>query len=597
MSKKRDAACRYKRLAREGITSVHEDRDGSLVVCEGGRALRRVGVAAPSLGRAQGTRPQQQGDKLVSAREAAARILAVNPNATLKTLPPWIFPFADYMRESSPVAKGRITGRDVIKAYLLTKSSVQRGAISVPKVCKTFPGFKPRERGAKKARPEDVMAELLLSPLGKGFLDDAERGVFNREAAEKIADSFACYGLVYPKAGADLSDPVVLRKTKQLFLADLARAPRLAAQAGAWCLAQTKRSKTFSRDKETGELRRGTTSKTVRRECFGTERQVEAAVARRCANVPKREKCAWTAIKPITAALADPNPKAYYEWAQEYLPGIAAAKVGFFASLLGRGDIPTFDAREINLWFPEGKGTPKWRDVEELKEKIDDFPMELRPGDEPARAHLVHHALWDQFSPNPTATTHEELVEAMQLAGPKRRGVSGASSVRVLPRDDGPREFGFVAVCAEDVCGGITVSEQTFRGERVAKVEGIRVDATRRRTGIATKLYEAAHREACARGLRLASLERNPKAFSNDFWHKQVAKGRATEVATPGGAAYVINGCDVTSLARIKRRKKKPKRRDAVAVAAHVAQRKRGGAHTDKRDRRGKQKRAWRDEE
>jgi hypothetical protein len=46
-----------------------------------------------------------------------------------------------------------------------------------------------------------------------------------------------------------------------------------------------------------------------------------------------------------------------------------------------------------------------------------------------------------------------------------------------------------------------------------------------------------------------------------------------------------------------KRRKKKPKRRDAVAVAAHVAQRKRGGAHTDKRDRRGKQQRAWRDEE
>jgi hypothetical protein len=46
-----------------------------------------------------------------------------------------------------------------------------------------------------------------------------------------------------------------------------------------------------------------------------------------------------------------------------------------------------------------------------------------------------------------------------------------------------------------------------------------------------------------------------------------------------------------------KSRKKKPKRRDAVAVAAHVAQRKRGGAHTDKRDRRGKQKRAWRDEE
>lgn len=43
-----------------------------------------------------------------------------------------------------------------------------------------------------------------------------------------------------------------------------------------------------------------------------------------------------------------------------------------------------------------------------------------------------------------------------------------------------------------------------------------------------------------------------------------------------------------------KKRKKAPKRRDAIVVAA---QRRKAGAHTDKRKRRGKQKRAWRDEE
>lgn len=470
MSKKRDAACRFKRLAREGTTTVHEAGDGSLVVCERGREVRRVGVAAPGLGKARGTRKQQPTDRLVSAREAAARVLAVNPNATLKTLPPWIFPFADYMREASPVAKRRITGRDVIKAYLLTKSSVQRQARDVSKIRQVFPGFTPRDPAAKEARPEDVMAELLLSPVGKAYLDDAERGVFNEEAATQIADSFTRFGLVDPKAGADLSDPIVRRRTKQLLRADLARAPRLAAQADAWCLAQTKVSRTYSRDKETGELRTGLKrDDVVRRECFGRgpdrdpSRQARAALARRCEGATKRKPCKWTVIPPITSALTNPDPKAYYDWAQEYLPGIAAAKVGFFASLLGRGDIPTFDAREINLWFPEGKGAPKWSDVEELKEKIDDFPMKLRPGDEPARAHLVHHALWDQFSETPSATTHEELIEAMQFAGPKRA--------------------------------------------------------------------------------------------------------------------------------------KKPKRRNAVAVAAHTAQKKRGGAHEDKRNRRGKQKRAWRDEE
>lgn len=433
MSKKRDEACRFKRVAHEGSTTVHEADDGALVVCERGREVRRVGIAAPGVGRARGTRRQKPTDRLVSARKAAARVLALNPNATLEALPAWIAPFATYMREASPVAKRRITGRDVVKAYLLTKSSVQRTARGVPLVCEAFPGFKPREpvarnpkTGEAEVRPEDVMAELLLSPVGKRYLDDAERGVFNEEAATQIADSFACFGLVDPKAGSDLSDPLVLRRSRMFLRADLARAPRLAVQADAWCLAQSKVSRTYSRD-EQGNPRTGLKrDDVVRRECFGRgpdrdpSRQARAALARRCEGATKRKPCKWTVIPPITSALTDPDPKAYYEWAQEYLLGIAAAKVGFFASLLGRGDIPTFDAREIDLWFPDGKGAPKWSDVEELKEKIDDFPMKLEPGDEPARAHLVHHALWDQFSENPTATTHEELVEAMQFAGPKK---------------------------------------------------------------------------------------------------------------------------------------------------------------------------------
>lgn len=43
-----------------------------------------------------------------------------------------------------------------------------------------------------------------------------------------------------------------------------------------------------------------------------------------------------------------------------------------------------------------------------------------------------------------------------------------------------------------------------------------------------------------------------------------------------------------------KRKKRAPKRRDAIVVAA---QRRKAGAHTDKRKRRGKHERAWRDEE
>lgn len=454
MTKTRDAACRFKRVAREGTTTVHEADDGALVVCERGREVRRVPAGAKGMGRARVVR----GERLISSKEAVARVLARNPQAKLSHLPPWIYPFASYMKNEAPLAKGTLKPRDAIKAYLITKSSVQRGAIGLPKICAAFPGFTPREPGVTTARPEDVMAELLLSPLGKSFLDDAERGVFNEDAARKIADSFTCFGLVYPAAGTDLSNPATLRKTKQLFLADLRRAPRLAAQTDAWCLGQKKRAKTFSTKGQ------GTTTALVRRECFGDEVQAKQAAERKCEGAPAG-KCAWTTIPPISAALTNPDPEVYFRWAQANLPGISSAKVGFFASLLGRGDIPTFDAREIKLWFPEGEGAPKWEDVEELRDKIAEFPMKLPSAYEPFRSHLVHHALWDQFPARkgdvPTQTSHEELVEAMQFAGPKK-----------------PR---------------------------------------------------------------------------------------------------------------------KPKRRDAVAVAAHVAQVKRGGAHTDKRDRRSKQKRAWRE--
>lgn len=70
-----------------------------------------------------------------------------------------------------------------------------------------------------------------------------------------------------------------------------------------------------------------------------------------------------------------------------------------------------------------------------------------------------------------------------------------------------------------------------------------------RRHGVATKLYEAAAREACTRRARLASLERNPDAHSTAFWKKQVAKGRAIEKPIRGADAdrytrYVLKSCD-----------------------------------------------------
>jgi len=331
---------------------------------------------------------------LVSVDEAIERVKRRHPEARLTKLPRHIEPYAKYMdtRRDKPAS-----ARDIAKAYIVTRSSVQRQAIGKPSICKVYPGYKPLPRSADpdRVRPEDVMAQLLFTPDGERFLDAAERGHFDAQSAGVLADRFACFGLVYPKAGSDLRKPATLRSNRALFAQDFKRAVRLASRSD-----------------------------------------------------------------EINDALKKPS-KQYYTWMKENVFGIGASKAGFFASLLGRGDIPTFDAREIALWQqtppwrevvrkngkvvcarnkktkkvirdPEtgacvpqmkkvGVLAPQWADVERLTQRFDEFPLELPPEWEPNRAHLLHHTLWDAYAdgPKPTKTTHGTIIRAMQFAGPR----------------------------------------------------------------------------------------------------------------------------------------------------------------------------------
>jgi hypothetical protein len=205
-------------------------------------------------------------------------------------------------------------------------------------------------------RPEDVMAQLLFTPEGARYLDEAARGRFDKRAAASLADRMTCFGLVYPRAGRDLKDPKVVKASKGLFISDLKRAVTMA--------------------KHTPELNH---------------------------------------------ALTLP-PKQYWAYVKKNVYGVGPAKAGFFAALLGRGDIPTFDAREIELWQRrkgDKKLDPTWPDVEKLTQRFKDFPMALDPVYEANRSHLVHHALWDAFSSGdrPSKTTHGSIIRAMQFAG------------------------------------------------------------------------------------------------------------------------------------------------------------------------------------
>jgi GNAT superfamily N-acetyltransferase len=84
-----------------------------------------------------------------------------------------------------------------------------------------------------------------------------------------------------------------------------------------------------------------------------------------------------------------------------------------------------------------------------------------------------------------------------------------------------------------------------FKGA-VWGVSSLYVDPIYRRRGVATSLYEAAALFACKKRGRLASISRNPGAHSEDFWKKQLLKGRAFAVVRRGAAQdiFVLDVCD-----------------------------------------------------
>lgn len=333
------------RPSRRSRTASGRSRDYDDFGCyvEGDRLFCPAGLGRPAM---------------VSVETAVERVHARHPTARLHRLPKHIRPYAEFMRLR---ADQPVTPRDVVKAYVLTRSSVQRQAISVPSVCKADPDFRPLPRAARTAsvRPEDQMARLLFTPASKRYLDSASKGHFDEVAARALADRFVCFGLVYPKKGVDMSDPKVAKANAGLFYSDLRRGAELA--------------------RKTGDVQR---------------------------------------------ALRLP-PEKYWQWLRKNVYGIGPSKAGFFASLFGRGDIPTFDAREIALWQRGGKKKlePKWQDVKKLSDRFRKFPMELEAQHEPFRAHLVHHALWDAYSSGdrPTKTTHGSIIRSMQFAGLKRQ--------------------------------------------------------------------------------------------------------------------------------------------------------------------------------
>jgi hypothetical protein len=122
--------------------------------------------------------------------------------------------------------------------------------------------------------------------------------------------------------------------------------------------------------------------------------------------------------REILGALRSPS-KADWQALITQVPGIGAGKAGFVASLLGRGDIPTGDARELDLWLQERGKAPSrkqmFRFIEQLTQRLQELQVGMPADLQPFYQHLVHHYLWDLAGG--THTTHADIMACLRFAG------------------------------------------------------------------------------------------------------------------------------------------------------------------------------------
>ena len=264
----------------------------------------------------------------------------------LSEIPSHVLSFGQFMDQTAQrAAREGLRPRDLIKAYTITRASIQRQAINSDKLRAAGFDLPPNITG--KIRPEGAFGEWLHSPAGQSYLDAAEKGQQHEAAIQNAAQVMKPFG-----KDNDLIDAL-----------------RWAA----------------------GNLP-------------GKEGQVSQLVA------AGREK------------VSTPD-----EWRAftKNIRGIGPSKSGFVASLMGRGDQPTLDARQIILhtgnpakeasrYVARKGGEGGAEAVNRLATRQEAMNLSLPQELSPYYQHLAHHAVWDKAGDE--ETTHQDVMQAMQHA-------------------------------------------------------------------------------------------------------------------------------------------------------------------------------------
>lgn len=262
----------------------------------------------------------------------------------LQAVPPHVVDFGRFMQDQAAKASGTegLSPRDLIKAYGITRSSIQRQALPLATAEKY--GADLSHLGLAHVRPEGSFAELLGTPEGQAYLDAAERGQLNRPAIDAMMAKFKPYGF----------------------------------------------QNTLGDDLEWG-----------------------------VSNLPQHAGRVSDMVAAASQGASDPSE--WTRFVRDNISGVNAAKAGFVGSMLGRGDLPTLDARQIilNTGQPTDLATKylarkegSVEGVQRLASRMAELGLELPEDLKPYYQHLAHHSVWDKTAGE--ATTHADLMNAMK---------------------------------------------------------------------------------------------------------------------------------------------------------------------------------------
>ena len=293
----------------------------------------------------------------------------------LSSIPPHVLGFGQFMDEQAGrAAAGQMGARDLVKAYGITRASMQRSALPLATAEKR--GAQLSQLGPGEVRPEGAFSELLGTPEGQAYLDAAQRGQVRPDAIASMMDKFRPFGF------------------QNALGQDLEWAAQNLPQHGG----------------RVGDM---------------------VAAAREGASDPRE----WT------------------NFFRQDVKGVDAAKAGFVGSMLGRGDLPTLDARQIILqtgrptseagkYLSRGGGAGSVEAVQRLAGRMEDLGLETPDNLKPYYQHLTHHTVWDKVSG--TKTTHADIINAMKkygVAAPVAAAILAGTVPRPAEAKDQPNLF------------------------------------------------------------------------------------------------------------------------------------------------------------